>query len=58
MKKIRKYQIFKKEIDKSIKRQSPYGEENWKLETCKKYDILSTIKVIRRPKKVIPENKK
>ncbi len=50
--------VQKKEIESSIKRQSPYGEENWKLETCKKYDILSTIRAIGRPKKEIAENKK
>ena len=39
-------------IEKSIERQSPYGEENWKNNICKKYNLESTIKPRGRPRKI------
>lgn len=40
-------------IDNSIKRQSPYGDDAWVNDTAYKYDIVSTINPRGRPKKIV-----
>ena len=43
--------LEKERIEKSIERQSPYGEDNWREEICETYDLVSTIRPRGRPKK-------
>ena len=47
----------KAKIEKSIDRQSPYGEDNWREEICETYDLISTIRPRGRPKKKNNEKK-
>ncbi len=43
----------KENIENSIQRQSPYGQDDWVNDTAKKYDIVSTINPRGRPKKIV-----
>lgn len=43
--------IEKEKIENSIKRQSPYGEDEWQQNICERHDIVSTIRPRGRPKK-------
>jgi len=40
----------KEKIENSIKRQSPYGEDEWQQNICERHDIVSTIRPRGRPK--------
>jgi len=43
----------KENIENSIQRQSPYGQDDWVNDTAQKYDIVSTINPRGRPKKIV-----